>query len=196
MLFRSDTASSVFQKLINFKKAPYKYKIYANIELAKNSVSDSSSVALLERYRKLIKNRDNRPYLDGLYYQVGILEEERDSIDRAILNYNKSLRAKNGKAKQKTFSYEKLATIYFKDLDYVTAGAYYDSILNVATNKETLRIKRIERRSKNLASLTKFEKILKNNDSLLSLSALSEDEQEKFFQEYIDKIKKIGRAHV
>tara|TARA_R110001632_G_scaffold140060_1_gene255951 strand:+ start:57082 stop:59292 length:2211 start_codon:yes stop_codon:yes gene_type:complete len=185
-----DTASRVFQKLINFKKAPYKYKIYANIELAKNSVSDSSSVALLERYRKLIKNRDNRPYLDGLYYQVGILEEERDSIDRAILNYNKSLRAKNGKAKQKTFSYEKLATIYFKDLDYVTAGAYYDSILNVATNKETLRIKRIERRSKNLASLTKFEKILKNNDSLLSLSALSEDEQEKFFQEYIDKIKK------
>ncbi len=185
-----DTASSVFQKLINFKKAPYKYKIYANIELAKNSVSDSSSVALLERYRKLIKNRDNRPYLDGLYYQVGVLEEERDSIDRAIFNYNKSLRAKNGKAKQKTFSYEKLAAIYFKDLDYVTAGAYYDSILNVATNKETLRIKRIERRSKNLASLTKFEKILKNNDSLLSLSALSEDEQEKFFQEYIDKIKK------
>ncbi|MDA9353668.1 hypothetical protein N9R07_00325, partial [Flavobacteriaceae bacterium] len=131
-----DTASMVFQKLINFKQAPYKYKIYAAIELAKNSVSDSSSTAILERYRKLIKNRDNRPYLDGVYYQVAVLEQERDSINDAILNYNKSLRAVNGGAKQKTYSYEKLANLYFKDLDYVTAGAYYDSILQVAKNKQ------------------------------------------------------------
>ena len=95
----------VFQKLINFKQAPYKYKIYAAIELAKNSVSDSSSTAILERYRKLIKNRDNRPYLDGIYYQVAVLEQERDSINDAILNYNKSLRAVNGGAKQKTYSF-------------------------------------------------------------------------------------------
>ncbi len=67
-----------------------------------------------------------------------------------VLNYNNSLRAKQGGAKQKTFSYEKLANIYFKNLDYVTASAYYDSILKVAENKQTLRIKRIERRSKEL----------------------------------------------
>ena len=36
--------------------------------------------------RKLIKNRDNRPYLDGVYYQVAVLEQERDSINDAILN--------------------------------------------------------------------------------------------------------------
>ena len=176
-------------KLINFKKAPYKYKIYAAIELAKNSVSDSSSLALLKQYRKLIKNRDNRPYLDGLYYQVALLEEERDSVSKAILNYNNSLRAKNGGAKQKTYSYEKLANIYFKKLEYVSAGAYYDSILQVATNKETLRLKRIERRSKNLKSLTKFEEILQTNDSILSLAALPKDQLEQYFEAYIDKIK-------
>jgi len=185
-----DTASIVFNKLINFKKAPYKYKIYAAIELAKNSVSDSSSLALLKQYRKLIKNRDNRPYLDGLYYQVALLEEERDSVSKAILNYNNSLRAKNGGAKQKTYSYEKLANIYFKKLEYVSAGAYYDSILQVATNKETLRLKRIERRSKNLKSLTKFEEILQINDSILSLAALPKDQLEQYFEAYIDKIKK------
>ena len=185
-----DTASLVFQKLINFNQAPYKYKIYAAIELAKNSVSDSSSVAILERYRKLIKNRDNRPYLDGLYYQVAVLEEERDSIEGAILNYNKSLRVKNGGVKQQTYSYEKLANLYFKDLDYVRAGAYYDSILQVAINKQTLRIKRIERRSKNLTSLTRYEEILQTNDSILALVALPKDQLEEYFQEYIDKIKK------
>ncbi|MDB2625124.1 tetratricopeptide repeat protein, partial [Flavobacteriaceae bacterium] len=185
-----DTASMVFKKLINFKQAPYKFRIHAEIELAKNAVSDSSSLAILERYKKLIKNRDNRPYLDAIYYQVAVLEQERDSLNEAVLNYNKSLRAKNGGAKQKTYSYEQLAKIYFKDLDYVTSGAYYDSILQVANNKNTLRIKRFERRAKNLSSLVKYEKNLQKNDSILTLAALPKEQLEQYFQEYIDKIKK------
>lgn len=32
---KKDSAFYVFEKLVNFKKAPYKYKIHANIELAK-----------------------------------------------------------------------------------------------------------------------------------------------------------------
>ena len=185
-----DTASIVFKKLINFKQAPYKFRIRAEIELAKNSVSDSSSSAIIERYKKLIKNRDNRPYLDKIYYQIAILQEKKDSVNLAVLNYNNSLRAKQGGAKQKTFSYEKLANIYFKNLDYVTAGAYYDSILQVAKNKNTLRIKRLERRAKNLSSLVKYEKNLQKNDSILTLAGLSKDQLENYFQEYIDKIKK------
>lgn len=54
---KKDSANQVFTRLINFKKAPYKYRIHANIELARNSTNDSSSVALLERLQKLIKNK-------------------------------------------------------------------------------------------------------------------------------------------
>jgi hypothetical protein len=189
-----DTASIVFKKLINFKQAPYKFRIHAEIELAKNSVSDSSSSAIIERYNKLIKNRDNRPYLDKIYYQIAVLQEKKDSVNLAVLNYNNSLRAKQGGAKQKTFSYEKLANIYFKNLDYVTASAYYDSILKVAENKQTLRIKRIERRSKNLTSLTKNEKLLQRNDSILLLASMPKETLEEYFQEYINKIKKEDEA--
>jgi hypothetical protein len=189
-----DTASIVFKKLINFKQAPYKFRIHAEIELAKNSVSDSSSSAIIERYNKLIKNRDNRPYLDKIYYQIAVLQEKKDSTSLAVLNYNNSLRAKQGGAKQKTFSYEKLANIYFKNLDYVTASAYYDSILKVAENKQTLRIKRIERRSKNLTSLTKNEKLLQRNDSILLLASMTKETLEEYFQEYINKIKKEDEA--
>lgn len=187
---KKDSASIVFQKLIAYKKAPYKYRIHANIELAKNAVSDSSTVALLERFKKLIRNRDNRPYLDGLYYQVAELNQGRDSIRLAVQNYEKSLRAKGGSPKQKTYSYEKLAAIYFKNLDYVTAGAYYDSVLNVAQNKQTLRIKKIERRAKNLKALSKYEKVLQTNDSILRLTMLTEGERKELFQTYIDKLKK------
>ena len=83
-----------------------------------------------------------------MYYQIAELERGRDSINSAVVNYNLSLRTNNGTAKQKTFSYERLADIYFKDLDYVMASYYYDSVLNVAQDKQNLRIKRIEKKSK------------------------------------------------
>ncbi len=185
-----DTAAIVFKRLVNFKQAPYKFRIHAQIELAKNSVNDSSVIGILDQFDKLIKNRDNRPYLDALHYEVAELEMSRDSVGRAVEAYNRSLRAQNGSAKQKTYSYEKLADIYFKQLNYVKASSYYDSVLFVAQDRENLRIKRIERRSKNLASLRKYEQTLQTNDSVLTLVNMPEEERKAYFQKYIDKIKK------
>ncbi|QNM84835.1 tetratricopeptide repeat protein [Polaribacter pectinis] len=187
---KKDSAIMVFKRLENFKKAPYKFKIHANIEIAKNSTKDSSTVALIEKMQKLIKNRDNRPYLDELYFQVGFLHEKNDSIKIAIENYNNSLQAKNGSNKQKTFTYERLGNLYFKNDDYQLASAYYDSVINVASDSLNLRIRRVKRKHKNLASLIKFENVVAENDSILKIASLSKEEQELFFQKHIDKLKK------
>lgn len=187
---KKDSAFSVFNKLANFKKAPYKYKIHANIELAKNFSKDSLSMTLLERMQKLIKNRDNRPYLDELYYQTGVLHQYNDSIKLALNNYNNSLRAKNGTDKQKTFTYEKLGDLYFKDSEYQYASAYYDSVLQVSKDSVDIRIRRIKRKYKNLASLIKFEAVVANNDSIVKIATLPKDEQKQYFESYIEKIKK------
>jgi tetratricopeptide (TPR) repeat protein len=187
---KKDSAFYVFEKLVNFKKAPYKYKIHANIELAKNFSKDSLSTTLLERMQKLIKNRDNRPYLDELYYQTGVLHQNNDSIKLALNNYNNSLRAKNGSDTQKTFTYEKLGDLYFKDSEYQYASAYYDSVLQVSKDTLDIRIRRIKRKYKNLASLIKFEAVVANNDSIVRIATLPKDEQKLFFESYIEKLKK------
>ena len=187
---KKDSASQVFRRLINFKKAPYKYRIHADIELARNSTNDSSSVALLERLQKLIKNRDNRPYLDELYYQTGVLHQNKDSIQLAKVYYNSSLRAKDGSDKQKIFTYEKLGNLYFKDSEYQYASAYYDSVLQVSKDSSNLKIRRIKRKYKNLASLIKFEEEVAINDSIVKIAALSKEDQKLFFEDYIEKLKK------
>ena len=187
---KKDSAFYVFEKLVNFKKAPYKYKIHANIELAKNFSGDSLSTTLLERMQKLIKNRENRPYLDELYYQTAVLHQNNDSINLALDNYNNSLRAKNGSDKQKTFTYEKLGNLYFKDAEYQFASAYYDSVLQVSTDSVDIRIRRIKRKYKNLASLIKFEDVVTINDSIVRIASLPKDEQKLFFESYIEKLKK------
>lgn len=187
---KKDSANLVFNRLINFKKAPYKYKIHANIELAKNTTNDSLSVAIIDKLQKLIKNRDNRPFLDELYYQTAVLQEQNDSINLAVKNYNKSLRAKNGSDIQKTFTYEKLGNLFFKKFEYQYASAYYDSVLKVTKDTVDVRIRRVKRKHKNLASLIKFEKVVAKNDSIIKLTKLSKEAQNKFFNIYIEKLKK------
>ena len=186
---KKDSASFVFNKIINFKKAPFKYKMNANIELAKNSTTDSSATAILEKMQKLIKNRDNKAYLDALYYQVGFLYEKSDSSNLAIDYYNKSLRTKSNNSKQKTFTYEKLGNINFKNSKYQLANSYYDSVLSISTDTLNLRIRRIKRKHRNLASLINFENTIRKNDSILKIVSFSKTEQEAYFQKYIDKLK-------
>jgi hypothetical protein len=187
---KKDSAVLVFDKLSKFKKAPKKYKIHANIELAKNFSKDSSSEALIERMQKLIKDRDNRPYLDELFYQVGVLHEDNDSIHLAVTNYNNSLRANLGSDQQKTYTYEKLGNLYFKNAAYQLASSYYDSVLSTAKDQNELRIRRVKRKHKNLASLINFEKVITENDSILRIASLSKEAQTTYFQNYIAKIKK------
>jgi tetratricopeptide (TPR) repeat protein len=187
---KKDSANQVYRRLINFKKAPYKYRIHANIELARNSDNDSSAVAILERLQKLIKNRDNRPYLDELYYQTGVLHQANDSTQLAKVYYNSSLRAKGGGDKQKTFTYEKLGNLYFKDSEYQFANSYYDSVLQVSKDSSDLRIRRVKRKYKNLASLIKFEELVATNDSIVRIAGLSKEDQKLFFEDYIEKLKK------
>lgn len=187
---KKDSAIAVFKKIINFKNAPEKYKIHAEIEVAKNSVNDSMALISQERLKKLIKNRDNRPYLDALYYQTAVLNETQDSLKLAISNYNKSLRAPNGGEKQRTFTYEKLGNIYFKNSEYLDASTYYDSVLQISKDSLDLRIRRIKRKQKSLASLIKFENLVQENDSILKLVGLSKEEQKIYFETYIAKIKK------
>nr|WP_306771766.1 tetratricopeptide repeat protein [Polaribacter sp. 20A6] len=186
---KKGSASLAFQRIIDFRKAPYKYKMHAHIELAKNSTSDSTSSAILEKIQDLIEERENRPYLDELYYQAGYLHEQNDSINLAVAFYNKSLRAESDNVKQKTFTYEKLGNINYKNSKYIVASSYYDSIINIAADTLNLKFRRIKRKHKNLASLINFENTVAKNDSILRIVALSKPEQEAFFQKYIDDLK-------
>jgi tetratricopeptide (TPR) repeat protein len=186
---KKDSAAVVFNQLTVFKKAPKKYKIHANLALAKNVNNDSLADDILNRLEELIDDRENRPYLDQLYYQVAVLNEKKDSVHLAVTYYNKSLQAKTQEAQQKSFTYENLGNLYFRNSEYQLANSYYDSVLKVALDTLDVRIRRVKRKSKNLASLIKFEDVVASNDSIIRIAALSKKEQVAFFQKYINSLK-------
>lgn len=190
---KKDSATIVFQKLANFKKAPYKFRIHSTIQFAKMASSDSLASDLIVKFQKLIKNRDNKKYIDALYYQIGRLEAQRDSTDKAIVNYQKSLHVADGDVYQKTFSYEKLGDIFFDKANFVLASSYYDSVVQISEESAEIRIRKIKRKHKSLAGLIRFENVLKTTDSVLTIAAMSEENQQIFFENHIKKFQKAAK---
>ena len=190
---QKDSASAVFNRLRQFKRGPYTYRIQAEIALAKNYAGGSSAASILARLDVLTQKVENRPYLDALYYQKAILLEKENNFKEAIVNYNNSLRIKNGGEKQRTFTYTNLGDLYFKKNNYFLASVYYDSVIKIA-KEDDLRIRRVKRKYKNLASLIKNEEIVAVNDSILKITSLSKEAQKEYFEAYIAKIKEQDEA--
>jgi len=182
-------SQQAFQQLIEFKKAPKNYRLYAEIEKAKNYQKGKDVSSLIEKFQNLIQDRDNRPYLDVLYYQLAVMEGNRGNREGLIENYIKSIHAKDAKDFQKGLSFEGLGDLYFEEANYPKAGAYYDSVLQVSGVLNTSRIRKLKIKRKSLETVIALEDNLKRNDSLWKLISMDSLEQQQYFQGYIQSLK-------
>ena len=186
-----DSSNMTFNKITTDKKAPYRFRIYAQIERAKNYNKDTDNATeLIEKLKKLAKNRDNRPFLDGIFYQIGKIELANKNIDNAVTYFKKSLRTKQAKDEQKDLAYEQLGNVYFDKAEYVTSGGYYDSVISLNLLPKSKRFRKIKRKRKSLDYVIRLEKDIHQNDSILHLVAMDSTERIAYFKDYIKKLKK------
>lgn len=183
-----DSSNIAFQKVIDLKRIPYKYTIHSKIEKSNNSKNSADSLAVADELISLIKDRDNRPYLDILYYQLGKIHAVNNS-EKGIELFNKSLAASNEMNLQKELSYEAIGNLYFDKADFLTAGTYYDSILQITQDQNSKRVRRLTRKRKSLDDIIFFENIAKSTDSILGVVAMSKEEQTTFYNAHIEKLK-------
>lgn len=189
-LEEKDSANMAFDEVIDLnRKSPRIYMINAYIEKAKNfDYENEDRIALLELLQELEENRENRPYLDKIYNQLGEYYRSTENIDTSMIYYNKSIRAFKDDRILQAVNYQTLAEINFDRAKYKNAGAYYDSTLtNLEENSR--RWRRIKKKRENLDDVIKYEDIATLNDSILRITAMSEAEQLTFFTEYTNKLK-------
>ncbi len=189
-LEQRDSANLAFDEVIDLnRKSPRVYMINAYIAKAKNFDYDNEDkVAFLELLQDLEEDRENRPFLDKIYNQIGEYYRNNKSIDTAIDYYNKSIKAFRDDRILQSVNYQTLAEINFDRALYKIAGAYYDSTL---TNLEdgTRQYRRIQKKRENLDDVIKYEDIAIENDSILRIVAMSESERLTYFTEYTQKLK-------
>lgn len=186
-----DSAFAKYQEVIDMKrKAARQYVIQAHARQALQfDFEKGDTLAFVKKYKDLLKDRENRPYLDVLNHQVGLFYDKLKKPEDAKKYYNVSLKKKSQDTYLIASNYRNLAEIHFNKAKYVTAGKYYDSTLTVL-NPRTREYKLIAKKRENLEDVIKFEGIAQRNDSILRVASLSPSERENYYKGYIDNLKK------
>ncbi|MCF7559625.1 hypothetical protein L3X39_03175 [Sabulilitoribacter multivorans] len=185
-----DSANIAFDKVIELnRKTPRIYLITAHLEKIKNfDYENGNKLEATELLTELEENRENRPFLDKIYHQIGTFHLNNSSDSLAVAYYNKSLRTNSVDKFLKAKNYEILGDMNFDASLYAEAGKYYDSTMsNLVLNSKPYRV--IKRKRDNLEDVIYYEAIAKTNDSILDLINLSEPERIAYFESFVEDLK-------
>ena len=186
-----DSAFIAYQDVIDMhRKSPRVYVIQAHARQAQQyDYAKGDTLAFVEKYEKLLKDRENRPFLDVLNHQMALFYDKRDKKAVAKKYYNKSLDAQSQDQYLNASNYRNLADIHFDDAEYVVAGKYFDSTL-VHLKPRTREFNMIKKKRENLVDVIKYEGIATRNDSILKVIKMSAPARIAYYEDYIDKLKK------
>ncbi|KGO85772.1 gliding motility protein [Flavobacterium rivuli WB 3.3-2 = DSM 21788] len=185
-----DSAYAAYQNVIDMKRrSPRIYVIQAHaMQAGQFDYKAGDTLAFMKKYRDLLDDRENRPYLDIINHQVGLFYDKQNINDKAKLYYNKSLRRKPADKYLSASNYRNIAEINFEEAKYVNAGKYYDSTM-VYMDFRTREYKSIKKKRDNLEDVIKYEAIAHDNDSILHITSLPAAGQVTYFEDYIVKLK-------
>ncbi len=195
VLGEPESASNAFNQVIDLhRKIPRIYLVNAMIrQIEYMDASAVEKAEVLTRLNDLAADRENRPYLDQVYFQLAEFHYRQDSTRLAIDYYNRSLRTPSQNTYLQSLDYQTLGNINFDAAQYEVAGAYYDStLLKLPQNAREYRL--IKRKRDNLDDVIYYENLAMEADSILYLASLSEEEQLEFFTNYTTELREAATS--
>ena len=190
-----DSANMAFDEVIDLhRKTPRVYYINAHLEKIKNfDLENGNKLEFMEYLTELEENRENRPFLDKIYHEIGEFHKANKSDSISMAYYNKSLRTNSVDKYLKALNYQRLGDMNFDNSKYITAGAYFDStMLNLKKNSKMYRV--INRKRVNLEEVIFYEDVAKRNDSILNLVNLSDEDKLAVFETLVNDLKEKDKA--
>ena len=187
---KKDSANLEFDAIIEMhRQVPRAFYINAHLQKSYNFDADSGNLEEFTEYlTDLEENRENRPYLDKIYYRIAEFHRNNASDSLSEVYYNKSLTKSKGDNYLTALNYETLGNMYFDRNVYRIAGEYYDSTMTaMVQNSKPYRI--IKKKRENLDDVIYYEGIAQTNDSILRIISLPKEEQIAIFTEYTEQLK-------
>jgi tetratricopeptide (TPR) repeat protein len=187
---QKDSAIYFYQTVIDMnRKAERKFVVQAYAKKAKLFNYQKSDYNLfVEKSKKIMKDRENRPYLDVIYHNIGIFYDNNKDKKMALDFYKASLETKSTDPYLNASNYRNIGNLYFKDADYLDAAKNYDQSLALLDVKSREFLK-IQKTRNDLDEVILEEATAKRNDSIIYVFGLKEPEQIVYYENYIQKIK-------
>ena len=184
---KKDSANIEFDAIIDMhRQIPRSFYINAHLEKSYNfDALNGDDIEFQEYLTELEENRENRPFLDKIYYRIAEYHRNKTSDSLSEVYYNKSLRKTSSDNYLRALNYETLGNMYFDKNVYKTAGAYYDSTMTaMVQNTKPYRI--IKKKRENLDDVIYYEGIAQTNDSILRMVSLPIAEQLAIYTKFAE----------
>ncbi len=174
---RNETANA-FQEVIRLRRN-YDMEFHALLHKIKceSNLNSGSSEKTLRKLHKLFKDEKNEEFAGHIYEAMASVELGRGNTEEAIKDFNLAIKnTMDRKLKQKV--YLQLADFFLENEKFLEAKLYFDSTLNVMDKNYPKRAE-IEKKRDHITDIATQISIIREKDSLISLSLLSEEERLK-----------------
>ncbi|CAM3765598.1 lipopolysaccharide assembly protein LapB [Flavobacterium cucumis] len=185
-----DSAYTAFQDVIDMnRKSPRRYVMQAHAKQTQQfDFKNGDTLVFIEKFTKLLDDRENRPFLDILNHQMALFYDKQKNNNRAKFYYNKSVKSFSEDDYLIASNYRNLGEIYFREANYKIAGKYYDSTL-IKLDDKTREYRKIKKKRINLDDVIKYESIAQHNDSILSVIGMNDADRIAYYENFILKLK-------
>lgn len=189
-LGKKDSARYSYDQVIKMnRKSDRKYVIQSQFRKAQLfDYQKDDTLVFVKKFKKLLADRENRPFLDLLNYQMGVFYDTQNKQKQALAYYNTSLNKATTDDYLVASNYRNIGNMYFKNAKYPVAAQYYDSTL-VKMNPKTREFIHIQKVRKDLDDVIIYEAIANRNDSILNVVGMSTSGRVAYFENYIEKLK-------
>lgn len=141
--------------------------------------------------KKLLRDGKYAGEYDQIYYVLGTLSAKAGDNQQAVDYFTKSTKTPKGSKKQKAISFAALGDVYYATGSYANAKGAYDSAAKYAgSNSKDKAVAAAVQRSTGLKEVSGPLGVIKEQDSLLALAALSKREQQSAIKRYLRDLQK------
>lgn len=180
-----DAALKHYTNLIKMNP-PYIMDFNARLNRAQLAAGNNME-GVLKDFRKMLKNSNNKDYLDQIYYAMGNVYLQRGDTTKAIENYDLSIESSTRNGIDKATTLIKLGDLYYYQKKYIDAQPSYAEASTIITN-EHHEYRRVTKLAEVLSELSIPYGTVILQDSLQHLSTLSPDEQKKIVDKIIEDL--------
>lgn len=177
-------AYTTFSKVI---KSNPPYEMDFNARISRAQLDQGNIISIRKELSGMLKNRNNKDYLDQLYFALGNTYLHHADTVKAIDNFKLSAEKSTRNGIDKAMTLITLGDIYYKKRKYVSAQPCYDEAGKILTN-ENEDYARVTRRGEMLSELVTQNDIVVLQDSLQRLATLSETKQLDVVNKIIEKL--------
>ena len=158
-----------------------------NARIYRAELDNQNISSVRKELNKMIKDPNNKDYLDQIYYVIGKTYLQRGDTARAIGYFNQSIEKSTRNGFDKALTLVTLGDLYYQKQKYIKAQPCYDEASKIIT-ADNQDYARVSKRAETLSELLVQYEVVTLQDSLQLLSKLPEDKKLAVINKIIDKL--------